>query len=98
MFNEEYEHLLKKSIKVAPDWLKEDVESIVEKEPSAGISYLISELFHTYTFGIRHILSARHLTSEWSQISRERLNIIDNNIDIIVALYHEAKKRNKRII
>ncbi|ALC92022.1 hypothetical protein AM500_21170 [Bacillus sp. FJAT-18017] len=95
MFNEEYEQLLKKSIEVAPDWLKNDIESIVSKEPSAGISYVISELHHTYTFSIRHIISASHLSSEWSQISRERLNIIDNNIDVIVALYNEAKKNNK---
>lgn len=91
MFNEEYELLLKKSVEVAPDWLKKDVESIVSKDPHAGISYLISELHHTYTFSIRHILSASHLSSEWSQVSRERLNFIDNNIDIIVALYNEIK-------
>lgn len=93
MFNGEYELLLKKSVEVAPDWLKKDVDSIVNKEPNAGISYLISELHHTYTFSIRHILSARHLSSEWSQVSRERLNFIDNNIDIVAALYQETKKK-----
>jgi len=95
MLKEEYEHLLKKSIKVAPDWLKKDVENMVNKEPHAGISYLISELHHTYTFSIRHILSASHLSSEWSQVSRERLNFIDNNIDVIVALFHEEKKNRQ---
>ncbi|OCA90393.1 hypothetical protein A8F94_00400 [Bacillus sp. FJAT-27225] len=95
MFTEEYEHLLKRSVEVAPDWLREDVENIVSKEPTAGISYLIAELHHTYTFSIRHILSARHLSSEWAQISRERLNVIDNNIDIIVALYEEVKAKLK---
>lgn len=93
MFNEEYEQLLKKSVTVAPEWLKQDIENIVSKEHLAGISYVISELHHTYTFSIRHILSASHLSSEWSQVSRERLNFIDNNIDIIVALYHEAKNK-----
>jgi len=93
MFKEEYEELLKKSVQVAPDWLKKDVESIVSKEANAGLSYLISELHHTYTFSIRHILSAKHLSSEWSQVSRERLNFIDNNIDIIVALYYEIKNK-----
>ena len=93
MFNEEYELLLRKSIEVAPDWLKNDVESIMRKEPHAGVSYVIAELHHTYTFSIRHILSASHLTGEWSQVSRERLNFIDNNIDIIVALYHVAKNK-----
>ncbi|MCM3729797.1 hypothetical protein M3226_30155 [Neobacillus cucumis] len=91
MLNEEYELLLKKSVEVAPDWLKKDVESIVSKERQGGISYLISELYQTYTFSIRHVLSARHLSGEWSRVSRERLNFIDNNIDIIVALYNDAK-------
>ena len=87
----EYEVLLKEAVKAAPDWLKKDVENIVGKEKYAGVSYLISELHHTYTFSLRHILSASHLSSEWSEVSRERLNFIDNNIDIIVALYHEIK-------
>jgi len=91
MFNEEYELLLKKSVELAPDWLKKDVESIVSKERQGGISYLISELYQTYTFSVRHILSASHLSGEWSRVSRERLNFIDNNIDIIVALYNGAK-------
>ncbi|WP_338448571.1 hypothetical protein R4Z09_20440 [Niallia oryzisoli] len=95
MFKEEYERLLKKSVQAAPDWLKKDVESIVSKEPHAGMSYVISELHHTYTFSIRHILSASHLSSEWSQVSRERLNFIDNNIDIIVGLFHEIKNGSR---
>ncbi|WP_338473028.1 hypothetical protein R4Z10_10055 [Niallia sp. XMNu-256] len=93
MSNEEYESLLKKAIEAAPDWLKKDVESIVGKEEYAGVSYLISELHHTYTFSLRHILSAKHLSSEWSEVSRERLRFIDNNIDIIVALYNNIKNR-----
>lgn len=93
MFNEEYEQLLKRAVEVAPDWLKKDINSIVSREPHVGVSYLISELHHTYTFSIRHILSTDHLSSEWTQVSRERLNFIDNNIDIIVALYNEAKKK-----
>ncbi len=96
MNNEEYELLLKKAAEAAPEWLRNDVESIVGKEQYAGVSYLISELHHTYTFSLRHILSARHLSDEWSQVSRERLNFIDNNIDIIVALYNEIKNPSSR--
>ncbi|WP_428911704.1 hypothetical protein [Niallia sp. Krafla_26] len=93
MSNTEYELLLKKAVEAAPDWLKNDVESIVSKEEYAGVSFLISELHHTYTFSLRHIISAKHLSSEWSQVSRERLNFIDNNIDLIVALYNEVKQK-----
>lgn len=95
MSNEEYQSLLEKAVKVAPDWLKKDIESIVAKEEYAGVSYLIAELHHTYTFSLRHILSARHLSSEWSEVSRERLNFIDNNIDIIVGLYHQVKSNKQ---
>lgn len=95
MNEDQHELLLKRAISVAPDWLKNDIESIVSKEPLSGASYLISELHHTYTFSIRHILSARHLNSEWSEVSRERLNFIDNNIDIIVALYYDVKNTLK---
>ncbi|WP_010676882.1 hypothetical protein [Bacillus timonensis] len=93
MFNEEYEQLLKRAVELAPDWLKKDIDSIVSKSQHTGVSYVISELNQTYSFSLRHILSTSHLSDEWTQVSRERLNFIDNNIDIIVALYNEFKKK-----
>jgi hypothetical protein len=92
MFNEEYELLLKKSTEVAPDWLKNDIEGIMNKAGNHfGVSYVISELHEGYTFNLKHIMSAINFSDEWSRVSKERLNFIDNNIDIIVALYNEIK-------
>ena len=92
MFNEEYELLLKKSTEVAPDWLKNDIEGIMDKAGNhCGVSYVISELHEGYTFNLKHIMSAINFSDEWSRVSKERLNFIDNNIDIIVALYNEIK-------
>ncbi len=47
------------------------------------ISYVISELYSRYTFGFRHITSSMNQSSEWAETARERLNFIDNNIDLI---------------
>lgn len=91
MLSQEYEILLRKSVEVAPEWLKEDMQNILEKaDPHSGASYVISELHEMYTFGLRHILST-HFSAEWNRVSRERLTFIDNNIDVIVAIYKNMK-------
>jgi hypothetical protein len=94
MFNEEYEVLLKKSIEVVPDWVKKDIQSILNKaDVHAGISHVISQLHDRYSFNLRHILAALDFSDEWARVSRERLNFIDNNIEVIVALYQEIKNK-----
>lgn len=91
MLNQQYELLLKRSVEVAPDWLKEDIQNIIDKtETHFGASYVIAELNALYSFGLRHVLST-HFSAEWSIVSRERLTFIDNNIDVIVAIYKEMK-------
>jgi hypothetical protein len=94
MFNEEYEVLLKKTVEVAPEWMVNDIQDILNKEGNhAGVSYVISQLHDRYTFSLRHILSAINFSDEWAKVSRERLSFIDNNIDVIVALYSNMKAK-----
>ncbi|WP_449538304.1 hypothetical protein [Ferdinandcohnia sp. Marseille-Q9671] len=94
MLNQEYEVLLRKSVEVAPDWIKDDIQSILHKAGrQVGASYVISELHAIYTFGLRHILSSAHFSDEWTRVSRERLTFIDNNIDVIVAVFTHMKDR-----
>ncbi|MEH7177583.1 hypothetical protein [Neobacillus vireti] len=94
MFNEEYELLLKKSTEVAPEWLKSDIETIVNKAGKhMGVSYVIAELHEGYTFNLKHIISAINFSDEWSRVAKERLNFVDNNIDVIVAIYNEIKHK-----
>jgi hypothetical protein len=92
MHQDEYEFLLKKTVEVAPDWLKSDIEDILNKQGRhAGVSYVISQLHDRYSFSFRHILSAINFSDEWTVVSRERLSFIDNNIEVIVALYNDNK-------
>ena len=92
MLQEEYELLLKRTVEVAPDWLKSDIQDILNKEGRhAGVSYVISQLHDRYSFSFRHILSAINFSDEWTMVSRERLSFIDNNIDVIVAMFNGIK-------
>lgn len=92
MLQEEYELLLKRTVELAPDWLKSDIQDILNKEGKhAGVSYVISQLHDRYSFSFRHILSAINFSDEWTMVSRERLSFIDNNIEVIVALYNDNK-------
>jgi hypothetical protein len=92
MLQDEYELLLKRTVEVAPEWLKSDLEDILNKEGRhAGVSYVISQLHDRYSFSFRHILSAINFSDEWTVVSRERLSFIDNNIEVIVALYDDHK-------
>ena len=93
MTTTEFEILVNKAIENAPTWIKDDVENIINK--SKGIlrmSYVISELYSRYTFSLKHITSSMNNSSEWSLISFERLNFIDNNLDLIQYLVERLKK------
>ena len=71
-------------------------QDIMDKEGKhVGVSHVISQLHERYSFNLRHIMSAIHFSDEWTRVSRERLNFIDNNIEIIVALYNDIKKNSK---
>lgn len=90
MTNEDFEILVEKAIKNAPEWLTQDLESIIKKKNSSmRIGYIISELYSKYTFGIKHIATAMTQNTEWSVLAHDRLNFIDNNIDLI---YYMIKK------
>jgi uncharacterized phage-like protein YoqJ len=94
MINEEkeYEILVKKAIEHSPIWLKEDIESIIKKtDGNIRISYVISELYNKYTFNATHIFAAMGQNTEWAATSRERLNIIDNNIDLIQLMLKRSR-------
>ena len=84
MGSQEFKLLVDKAIENAPDWLKEDLDSIAKKaDHSLRISFVISELHNRYTFSFKHIASSMHHSAEWQLTSQARLNFIDNNIDLI---------------
>jgi hypothetical protein len=89
MRNEEYQQLVKKAIKNAPDWLKEDLRQIEQQDAHMRISYVVSELYNKYTFGFKHVVTAMNQDTQWTLVSRQRLNFIDNNIDLIQHMIKE---------
>jgi hypothetical protein len=96
MKNEEVEFqlLVDKAIKNAPDWIKDDINRIVQKEKGLiRISHVIAELHSRYTFGLRHITSSMHNNSDWSLHAFERLNYIDNNLDLIDYMLKKLKNK-----
>ncbi len=93
MTTTEFDILVNKAIENAPTWIKEDVENIINKsEGVLRLSYVISELYSRYTFSFKHITSSMNNSSEWSLTSFERLNFIDNNLDLIQYLVEKIKK------
>jgi hypothetical protein len=93
MTTSEFEILVNKAIDNAPTWLKDDVENIIKKSDGlVRLSYVVSELYSRYTFSFKHIASSMNNSSEWSLISFERLNFIDNNLDLIQYLIEKIKK------
>ena len=93
MTTSEFEILVNKAIDNAPSWLKDDVENIIKKADGIlRMSYVISELYSRYTFSFKHITSSMNNSSEWSLVSFERLNFIDNNLDLIQYLVEKIKK------
>ncbi|MCQ6276583.1 hypothetical protein JMM81_16850 [Bacillus sp. V3B] len=98
MKNEEldFQLLVEKAIENAPNWIKDDIDQILKKEKGLiRLSYVISELHSRYTFGLRHITSAMHRNSDWSVHAFERLNYIDNNVDLIDYILKKRKKERK---
>ncbi|MCQ6278808.1 hypothetical protein [Bacillus sp. EB600] len=95
MNNNETVGMIEKAIANAPDWLMEDINKIEKKaNGNMRISYVIHQLYNNYDFSIKHVLGMKE-QSDWSLVCRQRLNIIDNNIDLIQAIL-EKKKRNKQ--
>lgn len=93
MNNQEFEVLVDKAIDNAPTWLKDDLNTIVKKANGiVRLSYVVSELHSRYTFGIRHITSAMNQSSDWAITAHDRLNFIDNNIDLIQYMLKRMKK------
>jgi hypothetical protein len=96
MTNEEveFQKLVDKAIENAPDWIKDDINQIVKKEKGLiRISHVIAELHSRYTFGLRHITSSMHANADWSIHAFERLNYIDNNLDLIDYMLKKIKQK-----
>jgi hypothetical protein len=90
----EFDFLVNEAIENSPDWLMDDVKNIISKKAGQiRISYVISELYSRYTFSLKHITSAMNQSSEWSTISHDRLNFIDNNMDLIQYIIKRFKKK-----
>lgn len=93
MDNKEFETLVNKAIDNAPEWLIKDIEKITEKENHyVRISFVISQLYQQYTSLLTHMFSSMSNDTEWYTISYERLNFIDNNLDLIGYILHKMQK------
>jgi len=92
MNTKEFETMVEKAINVAPEWLKDDVKYIIQKEQDIRVSGVISRLYNQYSFNLSHIFASMHRNIEWSNISRERLTFIDNNLDLIDYMVKAYKK------
>ncbi|WP_138418624.1 hypothetical protein [Aquibacillus sediminis] len=92
----EYQVLANKAVEVAPDWLKDDIKEVFEKKGrDVGSSFIVSQLHHLYSFGLRHIFTATDLHFDWSKTARERLTFIDNNLDVVDLLIKKYRKELK---
>jgi hypothetical protein len=93
MTDQEFEIMVNKVINAAPDWLKKDIEYIINKEGiDIRISTVISKLNSQYSFNMTHIFTSMNRDVEWAVISRQRLTFIDNNLDLIDYLVKDMKK------
>jgi hypothetical protein len=93
MNNQEFELMANKAIKAAPDWLKDDLNNIVRKEGNdVRITKVISILYNQYSFNMSHIFASMNQHVEWTDITRERLTLIDNNLDLIDLMIKDIKK------
>lgn len=92
MTDQEFEIMTSKIIKHAPDWLKEDLRNIVEKEgKSVRITHVISLLYNQYSFNLTHIFASMDLNYNWRDTTRARLNYIDNNLDLVEIMLKKVK-------
>ncbi len=92
MDQKEFEIIVSKAIENAPEWLLTDIEKITEKENHfVRISFVISQLYQQYTSMLTHVFSSMSNDTEWYTISYERLNFIDNNLDLIGYILHKIQ-------
>lgn len=92
---DEFDTIVDKAIENSPDWLRDDMEIILNKiDGQIRLSFVVSELYSRYSFSIKHITSAMNQSSEWAILSHDRLNYIDNNIDLIEYMI-KREKRNR---
>lgn len=88
----EFEIMTDKIIKHAPNWLKEDLRTIVDKEgDNVRITKVISLLHNQYSFNLTHIFASMDLNYNWSETTRIRLNYIDNNLDLVALILKKVK-------
>ena len=93
MDQKEFEIIVNKAIENAPEWLLTDIEKITEKENHiVRVSFVISQLYQQYTSMLTHMFSSMSNDTEWYTISYERLNFIDNNLDLIGYILHKRQK------
>lgn len=92
----DYELMCQKAVENAPDWLKEDIAGIIEKEGKhVRSTYVIVQLYNKYSFNLTHVFASMHNNQEWTMTSRHRLNIIDNNIDLVDLIIKHVKNSMK---
>ena len=93
MNNQEFEVMVEKAINASPDWLKTDLNNIVKKEGlNVRLSHVVSLLYNQYAFNMSHIFTSMHKDADWTDISRQRLTFIDNNLDLIDYIVKSIKK------
>lgn len=93
MTDQEFELMTNKVIKHAPDWLKEDLRNIVNKEGNeVRITQVISLLYNQYSFNLTHIFASMDLNYNWRDTTRIRLNYIDNNLDLVGLILKKIKE------
>ena len=93
MDQKEFEIIINKAIENAPEWLLTDIEKIAEKENHfVRVSFVVSQLYQQYTSMLTHMFSSMTNDTEWYTISYERLNFIDNNLDLIGYILHKIQK------
>jgi hypothetical protein len=94
MTNVDYELIAQKAIQNAPDWLKDDIQEIIKKEGNhVRNSFVIVQLHNKYSFNLTHVFASMHNNMEWTMTSRHRLNIIDNNLDLVDLLIKDFKSK-----
>lgn len=75
-----------------PEWLNKDIEKIIKnRELTFKPSYVISKLYNQYSSEYRHIFSVMTGNTEWTLVARERLDYIDDNLEVL--LKHLKRRR-----
>ena len=93
MDQKEFEIIVNEAIENAPEWLLRDIGKITEKENHfLRVSFVISQVYQQYTSLLTHMFSSMPNDTEWYTVSYERLNFIDNNLDLIGYILHKTQK------